>query len=186
MGGRAAGVDGYGRICAGNPVLAGDQCWSDAGAVGRRPGCAVAAGRVVGAPAVVGTGDHMPRRCRPGRGAQRVGGSRSGAVLAIAGRSVGVAGCIAMEPARDASVGVAGWGVADKFSSGCDQYRHRERARVPGNGRPAGRAGMRDWVCGTRPGFLPAGLGAGRRSDGARGAGTGRRHSRCGGSTGGR
>ncbi len=33
-------------------------------------------------------------------------------------------------------------GVADKFSSGCDQYRHRERARVPGTA-----AGWSRWGC---------------------------------------
>ena len=69
---------------------------------------------------------------RAGRVAQRVGGGRSGAVLAVAGWSVGVAGRVAVEPARHAGVGRTGRGVADEFPCGCDQYRHRRRASCTG------------------------------------------------------
>ncbi len=75
----------------------------------RRPGCAVAAGRVVGAPAVVGTGDP----CRVGAALVVVPSAWVAAEAVQSGNRWAVRGRCWVHrngPARDASVGVAGWG----------------------------------------------------------------------------
>ncbi|MEQ0575531.1 apolipoprotein N-acyltransferase [Mycobacterium tuberculosis] len=94
----------------------------------------------------------MPRRCRPGRGAQRVGGSRSGAVInrwAVRGRC-----WVHRNGASPALASASLGGVWLTSFLLVATNTANASVLVPGTGRPAGRAGMRDWVCGTRPGFL--------------------------------